>query len=61
MDGEKFQRGSGEIPWVCEGERFENPTGPETIGLDLASSFRSQSLIEESEIGEEPVKSDRTR
>jgi hypothetical protein len=46
---------------VAEGARFENPTAPETIDLDLLLSFRSQSLTEESEIGEEPIKHDRTR
>ena len=44
-----------------EAARFENPTAPETIGPDLISSFRSQSLAEESEAGEEPIKPDRTR
>ena len=32
-----------------------------TVGADLTSSFRSQSLTAESEAGEEPVKPDRTR
>ena len=32
-----------------EAARFENPTAPETIGPDLISSIRSQSLTEESE------------
>ena len=44
-----------------EGARFENPTAPETIGPDLISSFRSQSLTEQSEAGEEPIKPDGTR
>ena len=46
-----------------EGEtaRFENPTAPETIDLDLLLSFRSQSLTEESKAGKEPINSDRTR
>lgn len=46
---------------MAEGARFEAPTGPETIDLDLALSIRSQSLTEESEVEEEPVKPDRTR
>ena len=46
---------------MADGTRFENPTAPETIGPDLASSFRSQSLTEESVAGEEPVEHDRTR
>ena len=45
---------------MTEGVRFENPTDPQTIGPDLISSFRSQSLTEESEAGEEPVKPDGT-
>ena len=31
---------------MAEGARFENPTAPETIDLDLLLSFRSQSLTE---------------
>jgi hypothetical protein len=46
---------------MAEGARFEAPTGPETIDLDLALSVRSQSLTEESEADEEPVKHDLTR
>jgi len=46
---------------VAEGARFENPDAIETIGPDLISSVRSQSLTEESEVGEGPVKHDRTR
>jgi hypothetical protein len=46
---------------MAEGARFENPEALETIGPDLISSFRSQSLTEELEVGEEPVKADRTR
>jgi hypothetical protein len=41
--------------------RFENAAAPETIGPDLVSLVPSQSLTEESEVGEEPVKPDRTR
>ena len=54
-------RGNEAAPVLGEGARFENPTAPETIDLDLLLSFRSQSLTEESEIGEEPIKHDRTR
>ena len=46
---------------MVEGARFENPDASETIGPDLTSSFRSQSFTEELEVGEEPVKHDRTR
>ncbi len=42
------------------GARFENPTGSETIKPDSSSSFRSQSLTDESEVGEEPIKTDWT-
>ena len=44
-----------------EGARFENPEASETTGLDLTALFRSQSLTEELEAGEEPVKPDRAR
>jgi hypothetical protein len=43
---------------MAEGARFENPDALETIDLDLLLSFRSQSLIEESEADEEPIKTD---
>lgn len=46
---------------MAEVTRFENPEAPETIEPDLTSSLRSQSLTEESEVGKEPVKHDRTR
>ena len=46
---------------MAEGARFGNPISSETIGADLTSSFRSQSLTEESEAGEETVEHDRTR
>ena len=46
---------------LVEGARFENPTAPETIGPDLVPWVRSQSLTEESEAGEEPMKPHRTR
>jgi hypothetical protein len=43
---------------MAEGARFENPTSLETIGAELDSSFSSQSLAEESEAGEKPIKPD---
>lgn len=46
---------------VAEGARVENPDAPETIGPDLVSSVRIQSLTEVSEVGVDPVKPDRTR
>lgn len=46
---------------LAEGARFENPEALETIGPDLVSSFRSQSLTEESEADETPIKTDGTR
>ena len=46
---------------MAEGARFENPDAPGTIGSDLILSVQSQSLTEESEVGEEPIKHDRTR
>ena len=46
---------------MAEGARFENPTASETIGLDRISSVLSQSLAEESEVDEGPVKPDRLR
>jgi hypothetical protein len=45
----------------AEAARFENPEVLETIGPDLVSSFRSQSLTEESEASEEPAKPDQAR
>jgi hypothetical protein len=44
---------------MAEGARFENLEALETIEPDLTLSFQSQSLPEESEAGEEPVKHDR--
>ena len=49
------------LVWLAEGARFENPTAPETIGSDLPASFQTQSLTEELEVGEEPIKPDGTR
>jgi hypothetical protein len=46
---------------VAEGARFENSDAPETIGSNSISSVRSQSLTDEPEAGEEPIKPDRTR
>ncbi len=45
---------------LAEGARFETPAVAETIVPNRISSFQSQSLTEESEIGEEPIKTDRT-
>lgn len=45
---------------MAEGARFEAPAVSETIGLDRISLARSQSLTEESEADEEPIKPDRT-
>ena len=44
---------------MAEGARFEFPEALETIGLNSTLSF--QSLTEESEVGEKPMKPDRTR
>ena len=49
---------------MAEGARFEASDAPETIGPDIRSSLRSQSLTEEleaSEADEKPIKYDRTR
>ena len=46
---------------MAEGARFENPEDLETIGPDLISLFRSQSLTDGSEAEEEAIKHDRTR
>jgi hypothetical protein len=46
---------------MAEGVRFENPDAPETISLDLILSDRSQSLTDETEAGEDPIKTDRAR
>lgn len=46
---------------MAEGARFENPEASETIGPDLTSSFCSQSLTEESEVREGPIKPYRPR
>lgn len=46
---------------MAEGARFEAATVSETIELDRISLVRSQSLTEESEADQEPVKPDRTR
>lgn len=46
---------------MAEGARFENPTVPRTIRPDRALSVQSQSLTEEAEAGEEPIKPDGTR
>jgi len=46
---------------MAEGARFELASGTETIGRDCTSSIRFQSIREESEAGEEPIETDRTR
>ena len=46
---------------VAEGARFEPHEALETIGPDRSSLFQSQSLTEESEVAEEPIKPDWTR
>jgi len=46
---------------MAEGARFENADATETIGRDPLLSVRTQSLTEESEVGEKPIKPDRTR
>ena len=46
---------------MAEGARFENTPALETIGTEQVSSNKSQSLTEESEAGEEPIKTDRTQ
>ena len=49
---------------MAEGARFEASDAPETIGHDIRSSLRSQSLTEEleaSEADEKSIKYDRTR
>jgi hypothetical protein len=46
---------------MAEGARFETPTAPETIDLDLLLSFQSQSVTDELEADESPIKTDRTR
>jgi hypothetical protein len=44
---------------MAEGVRFENPDATETIGLDLTSSFRSQTVTEETKEGREPIETER--
>ena len=41
--------------------RFESPDAPETIGPDRSSLLCSQSLTEEAEADETPIKTDGTR
>ena len=45
---------------MAEGARFEPSTDPETIVPHSTSSFQSQSLTEEAEADEEPMKPRRT-
>ena len=53
--------GRGAERCLAEGARFEASTVSETIELDRISLVCSQSLTEESEADQEPVKPDRTR
>ena len=46
---------------MAEGARFESSADPATIVPDSISSFQSQSLTEDQEVDEEPMKTDRTR
>jgi hypothetical protein len=46
---------------VAGGARLETPTAAETIGSNPVSSFQSQSLTAESEAGDEPIRTDKTR
>ena len=46
---------------LWRGARFENPDATETIGPNRTLSFPSQSLTDEAEAGEKPIKHDRTR
>jgi hypothetical protein len=44
-----------------ERQRYENTPSSEAIGFSLPSSFHTQSLTADSEAGDEPIKTDRTR
>ena len=46
---------------MAEGARFENAAASETIGRDLVQSFSSQSLTEDLEAEETPIKPDGKR
>ena len=46
---------------MAEGARFENTPAAETIGRDLLALVEFQSLVEESEEGEMPIKPDAAR
>jgi len=45
---------------VAEGAKSKASTAPETIGPDTSSLLRSQSITEESEAVEEPIKPNQT-
>lgn len=45
---------------MAEEARFKTSPVPETISTDLTSSFQSQSLAEQSEARDEPIKPDQT-
>jgi hypothetical protein len=50
------------IDWeLAKEENFENPEDVETIGADLPQSYRFQSLTEEPEKRDEPVRTNGTR
>ncbi len=51
--------GGGAERCLAEGARFETAAIAETIVPNRISSFQSQSLTEESEVGEEPIETDR--
>ena len=46
---------------LAERARFENATAPETMGPDLISSDQSQSLTDDFEVGETPIKANWTQ
>jgi hypothetical protein len=54
-------RNNAQVVGLAEGARFENAPARETIGRDLFTSVRSQSLAGELEAGETPIKHDRGR
>ena len=54
-------RGNEHAPVLGGGGRFETTDTPETIDLDLLLSFQSQSVTDELEVDESPIKTDRTR
>jgi hypothetical protein len=59
MDRDGFACSGSRV--VAEGARFETTDTPETIDLDLLLSFQSQSVTDELEADESPIKTDPTR